>query len=37
MKTSLSDWDQQWTTPSSRFEYAVPLLALAVAGLLAWL
>lgn len=37
MRPDLSDWDEQWSAPSSHLEHIAPWLALALAGLLAWL
>ena len=37
MKTTLRDWDDPWSTPKSRIEQAAPLVALALAALVALL
>ena len=36
MQQSFDDWDEQWRAPSTRLEHVAPLIAFALAGLLAW-
>ncbi|MDB4975403.1 MAG: hypothetical protein JWN48_3744 [Myxococcaceae bacterium] len=35
MNTALQDWDKQWSAPSTRLEQLAPVLALALAALIA--
>jgi hypothetical protein len=37
MKSTITNWDEQLSAPSTRLEHIAPWLALALAGLLAWL
>jgi hypothetical protein len=36
MKQAFSNLDERWSAPSTRLEQLAPLIAFALAGLLAW-